>query len=359
MMKGELILKKSLLGLMVIGVIGIMVLILFHNKAVADQKANSVRQMQSFPVSTLTLRRQNLRNTFSKTGSIVANNEVSIISRSSGRVIAVYAGVGSYVQAGAPIIKIEDDVLGSKLAAERTAYENASREWERAQKLHGDKIISDSDLETYQEKLLTAKTNYTLANDDYNNSLITAPFAGVIAERVVNLGATVSAGTQVATMVDNSAFKIVVNVGEQEAFSLSPGNVVSITTDVYPGEELSGYIKAISAKSDVIHTFPVEIMIQKNKKHQLKSGIFGKVIFNCGKATDVLAIPREALIGSVKSPKVYVVVNGRAILHDIVVDREIGSYLVVKEGLIESDQLVVNGQENLQSNVAVKVINRL
>jgi RND family efflux transporter MFP subunit len=351
-------LKKLIFGFIVIGLLGIMIFTLFHNKAESDRKATSVKKLHFVPVSTLTMHRQEFKTTFSKTGSIIAQNEVSIVSQCSGRVIAVYANVGSYVRAGAYIAKVKDDVLGSKLAAARTAYEVACHEWARAQTLHQEKIISDADLEIYLEKLQTSKTEYASAQDDYNNSLISAPFAGVITERMINLGATVSPGSQIATMIDNSAYKIVVNVGEQEAFQLSPGNTVSIITGVYPGEKLSGCIKSISSKSDEVHTFPVEIIIQDSKTHPLKSGIFGKVIFDSESVANVLAIPREALIGSIKNPQVYVVVNGRAIIRNIVIDTEVGSYLVVKQGLVENEAVVVSGQENLRNNVAVKVINQ-
>lgn len=350
--------KKAIVGFIGIGLLGIMIFTLFHNKAEADRKAESVRQALFVPVTTLTLKRQNLQNSFSKTGSIIAKNEVTIVSQSSGRVIAVYADVGSYVKTGAPIVKIKDDVLGSKLAAMRINYEVACREWERAQTLHQEKIISDSDLETYQEKLQTSKAEYKTTQNDYNNLIITAPFAGVITERMVNLGATVSPGSQIATMIDNSAYKIIVNVGEQEAFKLSPGQEVSVTTAVYQGEAISGYIKSIGARSDAVHTFPVEITIQGSQTHPLKSGIFGKVTFDSGSATAVLAIPREAVIASIKNPQVYAVKNGRATLRDIVIDSEVGSFLIVKRGLVENEQVVVNGQENLRDNVAVKVINQ-
>jgi hypothetical protein len=71
-----------------------------------------------------------------------------------------------------------------------------------------------------------------------------------------------------------------------------------------------------------------------------------------------LAIPREALVGSIKTPQVYVVENGHAILRSIVIDSEVNTYLVVKSGLKENEQLVVNGQENLNNNDSVKIINQ-
>ncbi len=350
--------KKALLGVIVLGLIGLMAFVLVRNKSEAEQRAKNANRQLSIPVSTTTVRRQTLQSTFSKTGTIQANNEVTVVAQTSGKVIAVYVNVGSRVNAGSPIAKIEDLVLKSKLASARTAYAVAQKDWERSRKLHEEKIISDSDLESYEKALQIAKADLDSAQDNYDNSTITAPISGVISARAVDLGATVNSGTAVATLVDNSAFKITVNVDEVQAFKLKTGDTVAIETAVYPNVKLSGGIKSISVKSDAVHTFPVEITILNDKAHPLKSGVFGKVIFELGSAANVLAIPREALVGSIKTPQVYVVENGRAVLRDLVIDSEINSYLIVKKGLNENDSVVTNGQENLSNNAAVKVINQ-
>ncbi|HEX2952745.1 MAG TPA: efflux RND transporter periplasmic adaptor subunit [Bacillota bacterium] len=348
--------KRALLGLIILCLIGLMAFTLFRNKSVADLKAKNANHQILIPVSAMAVRKQNLQSTFSKTGTIVANNEVTIVSQTSGKVIGIYVNVGSQVRAGSPIAKVEDLVLKSKLSSARTAYMVAEKDWERYRQLHDEKIISDSDLESSQKTLQAAKADLDIAQDDYNNSLITAPVSGVISNRAVDLGATVTSGTTIATIVDNSSFKMTVNVNEEQAFKFNIGDLVTIETNVYPNVKLEGRIKSISTKSDAVHTFPVEITILSDKAHPLKSGIFGKVTFDLGGTTNVLAIPREALIGSIKTPQVYVVKNGRAILRDIVIDSEINSYLVIKSGINENDSIVINGQENLTNHAAVKII---
>lgn len=305
----------------------------------------------------MTIQKQTVESTYTKTSTIAAGNEVAVVAQTSGKVIAVYASVGSHLRAGAPLFKIDDAVLRSKLASARTAYDVARKEWERNVHLHQEQVISDFDLESSEETFQSAKANYNSAQQDYNYSTVTAPISGVVTDRAVDLGATVSSGTTVATMVDDSAYKITVNVGEQEAFKLKSGDIVKIETDVYPGVTLTGRIKSISGKSDAVHTFPVEVTIVNDKTHPLKSGIFGKVTFRLGTIRDALVIPRQALAGSLKEPQVYVIERGVAKLRSIVVGAEVDDKLVVTTGLSEKEQVVVSGQENLQDNAAIKVIN--
>ena len=68
-------------------------------------------------------------------------------------------------------------------------------------------------------------------------------------------------------------------------------------------------------------------------------------------------IPREALIGSVKNPKVFVVDNNKARLVDLVIGRTYDNYLEVLSGLKDGQTIVINGQNNLGENSKVKIIN--
>jgi RND family efflux transporter MFP subunit len=331
-----------------------MVFTLFHRKAEADRKANTtVETVQS--VTTITVQKQTLQSNFSKVGEIQANNQISIVSQIQGTVEAVYANVGSYLTAGAPLFKIDDELPKSNLASAETSYQKAQKDWERAQELHKQQVISDSELESAKSTLNSAEASYISAKRQYKNSYITAPISGVVADRPISLGAYVSSGTTVATLLDKSVFKVKVNVGEQEAFKLKVGDPVTVETDVYPGVLLSGRIKSISDQSDAAHTFPVEVTLPDSKEHPLKSGIFGTAHFQLETESNVLTIPREALVGSTKNPQVYVVEDGRVKLREIVVGSEIDTKLVVTKGLTENEQVVVSGQDNLTDNMAVKI----
>lgn len=349
--------KKIIPVLAILFIVSAMVFVLFHNKAEVERKANNTQITTVIPVSTMMIQKQTFDSSLTKTSTIVARNEVSVVAQTSGKVIAVYVNVGSRLNAGAPMFKIDDAVLRSKLASARTAYDVARKEWERAVRLHQEQVISDSDLESYEQTFRSNEANYNSAQQDYNDSTVTAPIRGVVTDRTVDLGATVSSGSAVATLVDDSAYKITVNIGEQEVFKLKTGDAVKVETGVYSGVTLSGRIKSISGKSDAVHTFPVEVMIVSDKAHPLKSGIFGKVTFNLGTVRDALVIPREALAGSMKVPQVYVVEQGVARLRNIVVGSEADAKLVVTAGLSENERIVVSGQENLKDNATVKVIN--
>jgi RND family efflux transporter MFP subunit len=347
--------KKSLMVFFIVCIVGVIIFVLFYRKAEVDSKARTA-QNNVTSVFTTEVQRQTLQSSVTKVGTIVANNVVSVASETSGKVVAVYVNVGSYVAAGAPLVKVDDETLHAKFLSGQTAYEKARKDWERAKELNKGEIISDSELETYRESLQSAEADFTSARRNYKNSTITSPIAGLVTDRAVNIGAMVASDTVVATVVDASVYKVDVSVSEEEAFKIKVGDSAIVETDVYPGIKFSGRIQSISGKSDDAHTIPVEVTLSATKEHPLKSGIFGKVAFEIGTKNNALTIPRDALVGSVKKAQVYVVENGIAKLHNIVVGSEYDTQLEVLQGLNDNEQVVVSGQDYLKDNATVNIM---
>ena len=85
--------------------------------------------------------------------------------------------------------------------------------------------------------------------------------------------------------------------------------------------------------------------------------MFAKIIFSSIPSKVSLVVPREAIIGSIKSPQVYVLKNDKVELKNIIVDDGTNTKLVIKSGLSEGDVIVLNGQNNLIDGVKVNVQN--
>ena len=84
--------------------------------------------------------------------------------------------------------------------------------------------------------------------------------------------------------------------------------------------------------------------------------MFARVEFTTLNNHQTLVIPREALVGSVREPQVFVIENGISKLRNIVVGNESGTSIQVLQGLNEGETIVVNGQSNLVENVKVQIV---
>jgi RND family efflux transporter MFP subunit len=344
------------IGVVVIGVIFGFIL---NNTAKSDdQSAANNKISTSYSVSVITASKRAISNTFSLMGTIVANNDVMVVSETQGRVIKVLAEVGDFKSAGSVLVEVDSELKEAAFKAAQVAYEKAKKDLERFESLFKENSISESQIEQARWSFQSAESQYIVARRQLSDTKITTPISGIVTSRFVNIGSMVMGAPQatvVANVVDISKLKVKVNVAENDVFRLMVGDKADVTTDIYPNTTFTGTVFSISSKGDEGHTYPVEVLLN-NSKQQLKSGMFGRVSFSLKSSANALLIPREALMGSLKDAKLFVVQNNNvAKLRSIVVGKEIGTSIEVLNGLSEGEVVVVNGQNNLKDNAMVIV----
>lgn len=348
--------KKVLYAVITLGIVAGMVFILMNNKAKSDAKAKQP-PAKALAVSVTTVSNETLASDLALVGTIVANREVMVASETQGRVKGVGAKVGDFVSTGSVLARVDDELRRAALSNAQVNYDKAKQDLDRYEFMQkqNEGGIADIQVENTRQTVKATEAALVIARRQYNDTRITAPISGVLTARPVEIGTTLMPGAQVATIVDISQLKVKVNVPEADVFKLRNGDRVAIATDVYPGESFEGHVSMIGAKADEAHTYPVEVTLRNNSNHPLRAGMFGKVAFTSIPRRNVLSIPREALVGSVKKPQVYVVQGKTAKLHDIVVGAEIGTNIEVLSGIGHGETIVVSGQNNLRDGVEIVV----
>lgn len=347
--------RKVRIAVVVVAVFGVIIFVLLNNKAKSKASVTS-DVVTNFPVTVTSVAKQKLSDNLSLTGTIEANNDVSVVSEAEGKVTAVMTQVGDYKAAKSVLVQIDDEMKQAALESAEANYERAKKDYERYQSLNKENTASDFQKETAWQTMKVAESQYTIAKRQVQDAKIETPISGIVASRLVDVGAYVQKGTKIADVVDISKLKVKLSVAEEDVFKLAVGDNVAVTTDVYPGVTFEGKIETISDKGDNGHTYPIEITMPNGKEHPLKAGMFCRVAFRTVTRDSVTAIPREALLGSMKQPQVYVVENNVAKLRTIVVGDEIGTNVEVLQGLREGETVVSNGQNNLKDNAAVTVV---
>ena len=112
----------------------------------------------------------------------------------------------------------------------------------------------------------------------------------------------------------------------------------------------------VSSKGDDAHTYPVEISVPNKTDKPLKAGMFARIYFSSLLKSPVISIPREAIVGSTRSPQVFVVEKGIAKLRDISVGEQFGTFIEVLNGLNEGEHVVTSGQNIIQNNFKVEIV---
>jgi len=349
---------KAIVGIAV-ALIVIITILVINKKKMSASTSGGVNVAYYVTVDKVV--KKNLTSNFTLTGTVNAYNDVNIMSETSGKVTEVFVNIGDYKKVGSVLFQIDDELRKAAFMSAEANFEKAKKDYDRFQELYKQKSATDAQLDQAKLSSAMAEAQFITAKRQLEDTKIKTPISGFITSRNVDLGAMVQAAPQatlVANVVDISRLKVKLNVSESDAFILKTGDAVNVMTDVISGVTFNGKIQSISAKADEAHTYPVEIIVENQSAHQLRAGMFARVEFKSLKDRDVLVIPREALIGSVKDPKVYVVNNGVVNLRDIKVGNESGTFIQALNGLSEGETVVINGQNNLVENAKVETLNK-
>lgn len=279
--------KKILIGIIVIVLIGVVVRLTFVRKKVATRVGKSPIAVEVMPVT-----RNSVKRTCTLIGALTADKTVQVFPETMGRVTKIFIKEGSYVSRGDRIIGLKNEAVGF----------------------------------------------------EFEEAYITAPISGTVAKILADIGSTVGPQMPVALIVDISRIKVSFNAPEADAQCFKINGKVSVHLDAIPGKDFNGYITEISPVVDPLtKTVGIKAVVE-SPGSGLKPGMTARVTVNLGERRNIIAIPQDALVEN----SVFIVKNdSTAELRPIKIGL-VGDELVeVIEGLNENDLVIVLGQQRL------------
>lgn len=190
---------------------------------------------------------------------------------------------------------------------------------------------------------------------------IVAPFDGVVTRRAAEVGMLVTAGKDPLFVVeDNSRVRIDVNVPQTYTAQTRPGSSAEIRL---PESESGAVRAAITRIADSVdatnRTMVAEIELQ-NASHQFQPGTYAQVTLATVQSDTSWTVPANTLSMRVQGPHVAVVEEGdRISLRRVTLGRNLGSRVVVSEGIRGNEQLVVNPSDDLVNGLRVQIAPRI
>lgn len=297
------------------------------------------------------------------TGDVAADREVLVASEESGVIRAVFAEKGARVSAGQQIAKIDDTVLAAQYAQAKAEAELAAETWDRQKRLwEVDSIGSEIAYLRAKYGAETAAANARSLEARLARTVIRAPIAGTLDDRMIEIGSTVMPGSPVARIVDADPLKVKAGIPERYAGEFRSGGRAVITFDHMPDREVIGRLTFVgTAVDDQNRTFPVEIAID-DAEGTLKPGMVAKVQAPRRTLDAALTVPRDAVLRSATGYIVYVVKDegGQALVQAVPVTTGpgAGGRVVIDSGVQAGDRVVVVGQQRLAEGDRVRAVDR-
>jgi len=221
----------------------------------------------------------------------VSNVAVAI----TGRVAKVTADKGDRVHQGQALLMLETQYLEldvrrakAEVARAQAMFDEARRDLDRKEMLRAKESVPQSTLdktratfEQSQAGLDIAKTALGTAQQRLSDSVLRAPFDGVVMERKTAAGERLSERQDVAfVLARTTPLLLRFDVPERYLAVVKEGQAVSAHSDPFPGESFDGRVTGIGQTVDSkSRTFFVEASFP-NKGGKLRPGLFARVELN-------------------------------------------------------------------------------
>ncbi|MGH7496276.1 MAG: efflux RND transporter periplasmic adaptor subunit [bacterium] len=302
-------------------------------------------------------------------GTLVGEDEATVISETTGKIVAVKAQVGDWLKKGQTIVQVENDLKQVALEqakaqslAAQTNYEKAQKDLARYEELFKQQITTLSVLENARLAVQAGEAQWKgaeaavrLAQRQYDDTFIKAPLVGRLADRYVNEAAMVMAGDRIGVVVNSRNMKLKTSVAENEVALLRAGQTAEISADALPGMKFTGKVISVAQKANNERTFPVEILIENDGDESLKSGMFGRATIQVARAQHAIVIPTSAVLNDASGDYVYVEQNGLAKRVNIKLGLQQNHLVEVASGLAAGAHLVISGHQRLSEGAKVNV----
>ena len=180
--------------------------------------------------------------------------------------------------------------------------------------------------------------------------------SGTVGLRFIERGSVIGPGIQVAQMTNLDHLNLYVKVTERDILGIRKGQMVSVSTDVYPSISFPGKVTNIGLKADNTFNYDVEIEVTNPKDTPLRGGMHARAAFTFGSGRTGLTIPRKAVAGSLLDGKVYVVKDSVARQRVLALGAVHGERVEVRDGLTANEWVVVAGLMSLSDGARVEIV---
>ena len=312
-------------------------------------------------------------------GVVEANayKQVVVTPVVSGRITRVAADLGQHVQKGQTLAQIFSPELAeaqTRYISTRAELEAHEQELERTEKLvaigaasrqeleriHAGHIARRADVESAASRLqllgLSPRAIEALGPGKNQGATtnVPAPSAGVITERVANVGLNVDQATKLFTVVDLSSVWVVASLYEKDFARVRVGSPATVTTHAYPGLVLRGQVSYIDPQvSPETRTAKVRIEVP-NAHEALRLGMYAETVLGEGAGVGMPTIPRSAVQNVGDRTVVYLVnpkESGTFVEREVRLGMAAGDQVSVLTGVQTGDVIVATGSFSLRAEL--------
>lgn len=308
-------------------------------------------------------------------GQVEAVQTANISTRVMGYITKVYVNIGDHVKQGQLVFTVNStDILAKRAQTEAmiaqadASLQNAQKDYDRFTVLYNQQSASAKELDNVSLQYKAAKANLNAArqmrnevNAQLSYTNVTAPFSGVVTQKMLDAGSMATPGMPVVTIEQSGGLQVSASVGESQIASIKQGgpamlNIKSIN------KLITGKIIQISQSSQSSGgQYIIKISIPESEKQQIYSGMYVNVnipakepLRNMEAGNNNILVPVESIINKDQLTGLYTISNNNtALLRWVRLGKNFGNKVEVLSGLAKNESFIVHADGRLYNGVPV------
>lgn len=291
-------------------------------------------------------------------GTVVPDQRARIASRLMGYIKDLDVQVGQAVERGQALFSIDSSDIRSQIAQAQAAYQQAQAaltdaklDLDRFQKLFKEDSVSKQQYDKIrlqysvaQENLAAAKSGLDQAKSQLKYANVTAPFSGVVVEKMAVAGDLAAPGNPILSIENLNSLSVQTEVSGELFAALRNGDKATVLIDGQ-AESMEGTIYTLVGAADPrtrTHTVKLSLPAGKN----INSGTFARVSFTQGER-QTLMVPTSAVVTRAGIEGVFVMEDAKAYFHMVRTGMQIGNEIEIQSGVVLGDKVVVSNNQSM------------
>lgn len=250
------------------------------------------------PVSVRRPTQETLRRELRLSGTVEADNTVTVLPKVAGEISAIPVREGDRVRQGDVIAAIDDEQYAPRATEAESALAAAQSSFERIRSLYNSGSATEQELEEARARLESAQSQARLAELQLQYTDIEAPISGTVLSRNASIGQTVSRQSPIVTIATTELLKVTVDVSEQYYTRVAGGETAGIQVGVpaVSDNRLAARIQTVAPYvSARTKTFELTVQLTGNTE-LVRPGMYADVYVVLSEI-EAPALPIEALVG--------------------------------------------------------------
>lgn len=309
--------------------------------------------MPPMPVDVDTARRQSIVDAVRATGRIEAQQAIELRPDEQGRITEIMFREGQYVEAGTPLVKVDDAMLKAQTERAKADRDLSTQQLERVRRLRAQNAAAPADLERAEAAARSAEAGLALLELQIARTTVRAPFSGAIGQRFVSVGDYVTTQSRLLTLQTVNPQRAVIEVPERYTAQLRLGQIIEFTVAAQEDRTFRGTVDFIDP---VVQNESRTVLVKAsapNPARLLRPGMFIEARLATNTRANAIVVPEDAVQPMRSANVVWAVVDGKASRRVVTLGVRSAGVVEILKGVEAGEAVVVGGLERMGEGMPV------